>query len=265
MIGNAGYLHQRLLLLNLTWSTSLGDARDDNAVTNEALDQPVVITFASDAIGDTLVAEVEITLLADAAVIVLVRDRLATVVAVDAESAGKVAEAWQRRLAEILRAGGSAWRRLEIRLARAERARHADCRLGGSSGVLHGLEWQHLGLVGRDWLRENCIEVGRPRLRLDVLLFDLLKFRGLVIEKVHGGFVERHCGGLKPKLQLRFGGAIELLVDGRVGTIEGDVGAGRVGITLDEQVGPFGNIEENTELLVKSEMNMVRRTRGLSG
>ena len=75
-------------LFVLAWGTRLGDTIDDDTIANEALEEPVVNAIASDTCINACLAEIEITLFADAAVVVLVRNRFTTIIAVDAECSG---------------------------------------------------------------------------------------------------------------------------------------------------------------------------------
>lgn len=54
--------------------------------------------------------------------------------------------------------------------------------------------------------------------------------------------------GLQTKLQLRFGGAKECLVDLWLVGVQGDVGAGAVGVTLEDDIVFGTNLEESSEL-----------------
>lgn len=119
-------LNLLLLLLDLAWSTSLSDTRNDDAITDEPLDQPVILTSAGSSIIHALQAQIVITILADAAVIVLVRNSLATSVAVDAEGATEVAEARNGWLTEIARSRSSARSGLCRDIRVVECTRHAD-------------------------------------------------------------------------------------------------------------------------------------------
>jgi hypothetical protein len=82
-----------LISLVLTWCTGLRDTWDDYAVADEALDEPVIFTLAVDALVDAPLTEIKVAILANAAVIVLVWNSLATMVAVDTEGATEVSEA----------------------------------------------------------------------------------------------------------------------------------------------------------------------------
>lgn len=123
---NGGRNLDLLLLLGLAWSTCLSDTWDDYAISNEALDEPVIFAVAVDAFVDAALTQVEITILADAAVIVFVGDSLATVITVNAESATEVSEAWDSRLAEV--AASRRWTRgwIDVRVGGGERTRHTD-------------------------------------------------------------------------------------------------------------------------------------------
>jgi hypothetical protein len=217
-------VHRWLLLLGLSWGASLGNTGNDDAVANEAFDEPVVITIAGSAVIDALLAKIEITFLANAAVIVLVGNRLVAAIAINAEGASVITKA--RRSGAV-----NASSRLRIGLGRAECARHAcgrlrrSCRfLWGHDGFLNlaGSEWLQVwqqlkraraaGQAGRKRLRENSVEVRGPRLGLDASVLCLLEIGSLVVEEIDRRLVQRHSGGFESKLQLRFGGTIELLV-----------------------------------------------------
>jgi hypothetical protein len=68
----------------------LSGAVGDLAVPHETLDQPVVLAIAEHAAVETGLAEVEIAIVAGAAMVVLIRDSVLAVVAVD----GEVAMSW---------------------------------------------------------------------------------------------------------------------------------------------------------------------------
>ena len=97
-------------------------------------------------------------------------------------------------------------------------------------------------------LREDSIEVGGSGLGFDANILGLLRFHDLVIEKVERSLVDRHGSGFEPKLQLGLCRTIELLVDRRVRTIEGDVSAGRVGIALEENLSVRRNGKKDAQL-----------------
>lgn len=67
---------------------SLGGAGDDLAISHEALDQPVALALADHAGSDTSLAEVIVTIITGAAVVVLVWDDVLAVVAVDRVDGG---------------------------------------------------------------------------------------------------------------------------------------------------------------------------------
>ena len=130
-----------LHLFGLAWRTRLSDAVDDDAVANEALEQPVVDAIASDTGIDACLTEIEITLLADAAVVVLVWNRLATIVAVDAEcTSRKVLERWNRRLTQMRGSWSWAGWWVDVRIAIVESTRNSTGRLCSTAGLLKGLE-----------------------------------------------------------------------------------------------------------------------------
>jgi hypothetical protein len=85
--GYRGFGWSRLGRLNTTGRTIFGDAGHDEAIVNRSLDEPVVVTIASNAGVKARTAQIEISLLADAAVEVFIRDGLATMIAVNAEGA----------------------------------------------------------------------------------------------------------------------------------------------------------------------------------
>jgi hypothetical protein len=68
-------------------SNNLGGAVGDGTVFDDSLDQPVTIAEASGSRVDTLWAQVIVTVLANAAVIVSICDRATAFVAVDAKHA----------------------------------------------------------------------------------------------------------------------------------------------------------------------------------
>jgi hypothetical protein len=76
-----GFGRRRLWL----WRKSLGCAIDNLSVLDETLDHPVVLTLAGNAILDTILAEIEVTIITSAAVIMFVGDSRFAVVAVNGE------------------------------------------------------------------------------------------------------------------------------------------------------------------------------------
>jgi len=72
---------------NWLWCNGLGSAVDNLAALDKSLDHPVIITLAKNSLIDASLAEIEITIVTGAAVVVLIWDRLAAVVAVDREDA----------------------------------------------------------------------------------------------------------------------------------------------------------------------------------
>ena len=104
-----GSIH--FLLLDLSRRAGFGHARNDIPITDGSLNEPVVVSSAGDTSLDAFLTKIEIALLTDAAVVVLVGDRFTTVVAVDAECAGReVVEGRKGSLAELGRACGCRWR-----------------------------------------------------------------------------------------------------------------------------------------------------------
>ena len=82
------------LLLNLgtlLWCNGLGRAIDDLACLDESLDQPVIPTVAQATFIDTVLAQIEVTTLTDAAMPVSIRYRLVAIVAADGKRV-----AWDR-------------------------------------------------------------------------------------------------------------------------------------------------------------------------
>ena len=101
----------------------------------------MVDAIASDTGIDACLTEIEITLLADAAVVVLVWNRLATIVAVDAECASrKVLERWNRRLTQMRGSWSWAGWWVDVRIAIVESTRNSTGRLCSTAGLLEGLE-----------------------------------------------------------------------------------------------------------------------------
>jgi hypothetical protein len=76
-------------------------AVDNLAILNRALDQPVVLSAAGISFVDTALAKVKVAIVADAAVIMLIRHRLVAVVAVDREDTDSV----RRRNASLVANG----------------------------------------------------------------------------------------------------------------------------------------------------------------
>jgi len=68
---------------NTLWCNGLSSTVDDLAILNETLDQPVVITSTDNPTANTALAEIKVTIIADAAVIVYVWDGIVAIVAVD--------------------------------------------------------------------------------------------------------------------------------------------------------------------------------------
>lgn len=91
-----------LIQLALAWSTRLCDAWSHNAITDETLDQPVIFAVTGDSVGDACQAQVEVSTLTDAAMVVLIGNSFGTVIAVDAEGTAEVSEAWNGWLTEVL-------------------------------------------------------------------------------------------------------------------------------------------------------------------
>lgn len=228
----------------------------------------MIVAIAGDTLLNAGLAQVEVAFLADAAVIVLIRYGLAAAVAVDAEGAREVTEAWEGGLAEVLGARSRTWWRIHVRVTGAECTGHSDSRLRGSSGLVGSLE-AGLGLVGRSRLGQDGLEVGGPGLRFDI---DQLHLLGLIVGLVIGEVYDRgswlvggHSGSLEAELQLGFGGTVELLVHRRVGAIKGNVGASRVGVSLEEKVDTLGNGKKDSQLFQGLAFVTVESTSGLSG
>lgn len=94
-------------------------------------------------------------------------------------------------------------------------------------------------------LRENGIEIRGSRLGLDGNVVSLFRFHDLIVEKVERSLVPRDNSSLEPKLQLGFSGTIELLVDGGVGTVEGNVCTGTVAVALETEFDVLWDGKEN--------------------
>lgn len=95
------------LVLDLSRKAGFGNARNDSPITDGSLNEPVIVSVAGDTSLNACLTKIEIALLTDAAVVVLVGDAFTTVVAVDAECAGReVVEGRKRSLAELGRACG---------------------------------------------------------------------------------------------------------------------------------------------------------------
>jgi hypothetical protein len=73
-----------------TLGCNLGNAVDDDTILHQSLQQPVVLTRAGHAGVNTRKAQVIVTIVTDAAVVVLARDATSAVVAIDAECVAKV-------------------------------------------------------------------------------------------------------------------------------------------------------------------------------
>lgn len=90
----SNFLHHTLF--SLLRGNRLSGAVGDHAVVDETLDQPMTFATAMISSIDTGLAQIVVTTITDVAVIVLVRDRLAAVIAVNAErSGGEIVEARQ--------------------------------------------------------------------------------------------------------------------------------------------------------------------------
>ena len=74
-------------LLTSAWLACIGDTGNDRTIADVSLDEPVVIAVTRNARIEASSAQVEVALLTDATMEVFVRNRLATVIAVDAECA----------------------------------------------------------------------------------------------------------------------------------------------------------------------------------
>jgi hypothetical protein len=107
------------------------------------------------------------------------------------------------------------------------------------------------GLARDNRLRQDGVEIGRSRLRLDDIGVHLLGFSDLVVQEVSDCRLRRLCGqhsGLESELKLGLCGSVELLVDRRVVAIEDDVGTGGVAVSLKDQDGAFRYGEEKSKL-----------------
>lgn len=69
------------------WRHSLSGAVNDLSVLHDALEKPMVLTLADNSIVDASLAEIKVTILASAAVVVNIRDGSVAVVAVNGEHA----------------------------------------------------------------------------------------------------------------------------------------------------------------------------------
>jgi hypothetical protein len=69
------------------WCNGLSGAVNDLSVLDKTFDHPVSITSAENTVIDTGLAEIKVTIIASAAVIVLIWDGIVAVVAVDREDA----------------------------------------------------------------------------------------------------------------------------------------------------------------------------------
>jgi len=65
----------------------LGGAVDDLSILNKTLDHPVSITFTENTVIDTCLTEIKVAIITNAAVVMLIWDGIAAVVAVDREDA----------------------------------------------------------------------------------------------------------------------------------------------------------------------------------
>lgn len=76
------------LLLNLgslLWRNGFGGAVDDLSTLDESLDQPVVLAIAKTTLFDTVLTQIKVATLADAAMPVCIWDRLVAMIAADGE------------------------------------------------------------------------------------------------------------------------------------------------------------------------------------
>lgn len=87
---------------SLLWRNLLCDAGVNPTVLDGSFDQPVIFTVTSDTSSNASGAQVEVTHLTYAAVIMFADDRVFTIVAINAKVAGaEIIEVWNGRSAQI--------------------------------------------------------------------------------------------------------------------------------------------------------------------
>jgi hypothetical protein len=209
-------VHRRLL--NPLWSKGFGGAIFYKSILNQAFKKPVVVAGAGHTRLNAVKAQVVVSVIANGAVVVVGRDHASAVVAIYTE--GTICSVILGKPKGICRL----WRfDRQGRRRNAMRAR--------SLGVLrHG--------VGKR-RAENSIQIA-------VTLRSLFLLRW--------GFGDGSCGSfgagcrrgrshLDTEFELRFGGTVELFVDGRVLTIQLHVASSAIRVALERQ----GKVGRNGE------------------
>jgi hypothetical protein len=234
---------------------TLGGAVDNTAVLDKALDHPVARARAVNTWVDARRAQVVVATIADTAMEVLVVHGVVAVVAVHDPSTGVLDGLGAECKVSIVRSASNV---VEEALTGSERLRYRS--------FIFGIFWlrrRHwadsleLGRIGgaHDQRRDGSNDMGRQRLGAHaeavICRRDSSWSRSRGRSRGRGQrLLELIAGnmGSQAELELCLCSAKERLVDLRLVSVESDVGTGRIGVALDDELLVLKDLQASTEL-----------------